>query len=135
MIYKSEIQSKATEWSIAPNTVDKDFVLGHFLNTFYSFGDNIKLFVFKGGTCLRKCYFKDYRFSEDLDFTLTDRSFIIDQQFFEKIAQECELNSGIKFWVRNFEVKQFKDEHKSYKCIINFWGANHEKNTPTPPKE
>ncbi len=27
--------------------------------------------VFKGGTALRKCYFGDYRFSEDLDFTCT----------------------------------------------------------------
>ncbi len=27
--------------------------------------------VFKGGTALKKCYFKDYRFSEGLDFTLT----------------------------------------------------------------
>ncbi|HDQ26651.1 MAG TPA: nucleotidyl transferase AbiEii/AbiGii toxin family protein [bacterium] len=26
--------------------------------------------VFKGGTALKKCYFIDYRFSEDLDFTL-----------------------------------------------------------------
>jgi predicted nucleotidyltransferase component of viral defense system len=26
--------------------------------------------LFKGGTALRKCYFPDYRFSEDLDFTL-----------------------------------------------------------------
>ena len=26
--------------------------------------------VFKGGTALKKCYFPDYRFSEDLDFTL-----------------------------------------------------------------
>lgn len=25
--------------------------------------------VFKGGTCLKKCYFGDYRFSEDLDFS------------------------------------------------------------------
>ena len=25
--------------------------------------------VFKGGTALKKCYFGDYRFSEDLDFT------------------------------------------------------------------
>lgn len=25
--------------------------------------------VFKGGTALRKCYFENYRFSEDLDFT------------------------------------------------------------------
>jgi predicted nucleotidyltransferase component of viral defense system len=26
---------------------------------------------FKGGTALKRCYFGDYRFSEDLDFTLT----------------------------------------------------------------
>ncbi len=26
--------------------------------------------LFKGGTALKKCYFTDYRFSEDLDFTL-----------------------------------------------------------------
>src|SRR5450759_853385 len=30
--------------------------------------------VFKGGTCLKKCYFETYRFSEDLDFTLSDES-------------------------------------------------------------
>ncbi|MGO9019179.1 MAG: nucleotidyl transferase AbiEii/AbiGii toxin family protein [Syntrophobacteraceae bacterium] len=28
--------------------------------------------VFKGGTCLKKCYFETYRFSEDLDFTVPD---------------------------------------------------------------
>ncbi len=28
--------------------------------------------VFKGGTVLKKVYFRDYRFSEDLDFTLLD---------------------------------------------------------------
>ncbi len=30
--------------------------------------------VFKGGTALKKCYFEDYRFSEDLDFTLTEET-------------------------------------------------------------
>ena len=30
--------------------------------------------VFKGGTCLKKCFFETYRFSEDLDFTLTSMS-------------------------------------------------------------
>ncbi len=29
-----------------------------------------ELLLFKGGTALKKCYFPDYRFSEDLDFTL-----------------------------------------------------------------
>ena len=28
--------------------------------------------IFKGGTCLKKCYFESYRFSEDLDFTVTN---------------------------------------------------------------
>lgn len=28
--------------------------------------------VFKGGTALKRCYFGDYRFSEDLDFTLVE---------------------------------------------------------------
>lgn len=28
--------------------------------------------VFKGGTALKRCYFGDYRFSEDLDFTLAE---------------------------------------------------------------
>lgn len=29
--------------------------------------------VFKGGTALKKCYFGDYRFSEDLDFSAVDQ--------------------------------------------------------------
>ncbi len=29
------------------------------------------MLAFKGGTALKRCYFGDYRFSEDLDFTLT----------------------------------------------------------------
>ena len=28
--------------------------------------------AFKGGTVLKKAYFEDYRYSEDLDFTLLD---------------------------------------------------------------
>lgn len=28
------------------------------------------LWIFKGGTCIKKCYFETYRFSEDLDFSL-----------------------------------------------------------------
>lgn len=28
--------------------------------------------AFKGGTAIKHCYFGDYRFSEDLDFTLVD---------------------------------------------------------------
>jgi predicted nucleotidyltransferase component of viral defense system len=30
--------------------------------------------MFKDGTYLKKCFFETYRFSEDLDFTITDAS-------------------------------------------------------------
>jgi uncharacterized protein len=38
--------------------------------------------AFKGGTALKRCYFGDYRFSEDLDFTL------IAEASFDVIRQE-----------------------------------------------
>jgi uncharacterized protein len=38
--------------------------------------------VFKGGTALKKIYFEDYRFSEDLDFTLINNE-ISNEQIFE----------------------------------------------------
>ena len=43
--------------------------------------------AFKGGTALKKCYFEDYRFSEDLDFTLTE----------ETSWEELELGLGAAF--------------------------------------
>lgn len=82
MIFKREISEKANEWQVTTDTVDKDYVLGHFLHTLYNFDEYQKLFVFKGGTSLRKCYFPDFRFSEDLDFTLLDKSLVVDKSFF-----------------------------------------------------
>ncbi|WP_431214673.1 nucleotidyl transferase AbiEii/AbiGii toxin family protein [Puia sp. P3] len=43
--------------------------------------------VFKGGTVLKKVYFPDYRFSEDLDFTLLDNGIMNEDLLaeFEKV--------------------------------------------------
>lgn len=122
-------------WGVPSDTVDKDYVLGHFLNSFFAFGNNRNMFVFKGGTSLRKCYFPDYRFSEDIDFTLLNKDFEIDLSFFEEISRQCEANSGIRLYVKSFENKRFKDEEKGYKCTISFWGANHSRNTAPALKE
>jgi predicted nucleotidyltransferase component of viral defense system len=43
--------------------------------------------VFKGGTCLKKCYFETYRFSEDLDSTLRDDSHL-DEEFLRPVFEE-----------------------------------------------
>jgi len=44
--------------------------------------------VFKGGTALRRCHFSEYRFSEDLDFTL------LQPLDFDELKQELELVYG-----------------------------------------
>jgi len=53
--------------------LERDYCLAWFL---VSFSRSLlrKRLVFKGGTALKRCYFGDYRFSEDLDFTLVEEA-------------------------------------------------------------
>lgn len=54
--------------------------------------------VFKGGTALRRCHFPEYRFSEDLDFTLLQSlSFEELKQELEKVYEEIKRASNITF--------------------------------------
>lgn len=68
MITSSEIQ-KIAKGEIPDKTVEKDYILTWVLIGMANIGLGKKL-IFKGGTALRKFYYKDYRYSEDLDFTL-----------------------------------------------------------------
>jgi predicted nucleotidyltransferase component of viral defense system len=72
MIKKQEIMRHAKALDLSANTIEKDYVLNWILLGIFSNTQLNKNWIFKGGTCLKKCYFKEYRFSEDLDFTLTN---------------------------------------------------------------
>lgn len=82
MIDKREILEAASTLSLLPNVVEKDYVLGWILGGINANSVLANSWVFKGGTCLKKCFFETYRFSEDLDFTLRDPSHI-DQEFLQ----------------------------------------------------
>src|SRR5690606_37226208 len=49
--------------------VEKDYALSYLLAGIFAVDALRNSLVFKGGTCLRKAYFRGYRFSEDLDVT------------------------------------------------------------------
>ena len=132
MTYK-EIQTIAKELRMEEVVIDKDWILGHFLNAMYSFPDISENFVFKGGTCLKKNYFKDYRFSEDLDFTLLNKAFVIDELFFKKVIELAEQNSGAKFYLKNIKPQVHKDLPQGYEVTILFWGAFHKPNQAVLP--
>lgn len=50
--------------------MEKDYVLGWLLRGIGSDPALRAHWVFKGGTCLKKCFVETDRFSEDLDFTV-----------------------------------------------------------------
>lgn len=70
MIHRNDLADRADEWGLSEDVVEKDYVLGWLLWGIATDPMLSKSWVFKGGTCLKKCYFETYRFSEDLDFTI-----------------------------------------------------------------
>lgn len=70
MITRVELQERANKAGLAEQVVEKDYVIGWLLWAIGSEPDLSDSWVFKGGTCLKKCYIETYRFSEDLDFTV-----------------------------------------------------------------
>ena len=71
MIRAVEIKEAASAWGLRQDIVERDYVLGWLLAGLSVHSRIGTQWVFKGGTCLRKCYLETYRFSEDLDFTPT----------------------------------------------------------------
>jgi predicted nucleotidyltransferase component of viral defense system len=82
MIKPGEIQKKAREVQVRDQQIEKDYILSWILKGVSQHEHLSKLIVFKGGTVLKKVYFADYRFSEDLDFTLLNND-ISNEQIFE----------------------------------------------------
>jgi len=97
MIKPKEIQQKAREAGVRDQQIEKDYVLSWILKG-VAFHERLnQILVFKGGTVLKKIYFEDYRFSEDLDFTLIDDSITKGQIFawfgeiFEYIREDANI--------------------------------------------
>jgi uncharacterized protein len=74
MIKPAEIQKIAGKLKVRDTQIEKDYILSWILIGISNNQILSKNLVFKGGTVLKKFYFENYRFSEDLDFTLIDDS-------------------------------------------------------------
>jgi predicted nucleotidyltransferase component of viral defense system len=81
MIRQGELQQKAREAKVRDQQIEKDYILSWILWGVSQHEELSTAIVFKGGTVLKKVYFDNYRFSEDLDFTLVN-STVTDSQIF-----------------------------------------------------
>ena len=68
MISTAELHRAAAQQNLRFDQVEKDHVILWILAALSASGGSAD-WVFKGGTCLRHCYYAGYRFSEDIDFS------------------------------------------------------------------
>ncbi len=72
MIPRRDLQQLRAEWTLDIGVIEKDYILGWLLAGIARHPALAESWILKGGTCLRKCYYETFRFSEDLDFTVKD---------------------------------------------------------------
>ncbi|MCP3901908.1 MAG: nucleotidyl transferase AbiEii/AbiGii toxin family protein [Desulfobacteraceae bacterium] len=99
MIDKSEIMEFSREFGLRANVVEKDYVLGWVLAGIFNNTKVVSDWIFKGGTCIKKCYYETYRFSEDLDFTITESEHLNEKflvNSFNDISEWIYDTSGIE---------------------------------------
>jgi len=119
MIGKSELLRMARTFQLNPHVVEKDYALGWVLAGISAHQDLADDWVFKGGTCLKKCFFETYRFSEDLDFTLSkpehlDASFL--KQMFSEIVDWVYHQTGIEMPADKQEFKFYENPRGRTSC-------------------
>lgn len=112
MITDAEIRRHARLGGVEPRIVELDYALGWAIRGIAKHPRLARSLAFKGGTCLRKCYFPEYRFSEDLDFTATQRFDleVLATALTEAFA-ETESVSGVDFRVQEPKLRVIEDEH------------------------
>jgi predicted nucleotidyltransferase component of viral defense system len=73
------------------------------------------ILAFKGGTAIKKCYIPDYRFSEDLDFTLrNDVSFEHIQEQFDRAFKYAQQASGIRLNISRIDRHPHENSHSFF---------------------
>jgi predicted nucleotidyltransferase component of viral defense system len=67
MIPALEIKERARESGVPTSTIERDYCQNWLLSALSPI-----TMAFKGGTCIRKVFIENYRFSDDLDFTIPE---------------------------------------------------------------
>ncbi len=119
MIESRALINAANIVGLRPDIVEKDYVLGWLLSGIYNDPIISNEWIFKGGTCLKKCWFETYRFSEDLDFTIINAQHLNIEFLYErfsKISDWLQENSGIELPKDLIIFKIYTNKKNSIAC-------------------
>lgn len=122
---RKRLEEARRDTGLSWEIIEKDYILSWILA---GIAANVKLqneLIFKGGTALKKCYFGNYRFSEDLDFTA--KKDIVKGDLLEKeIKKSCEIATSLvqKFSPLELKVERYreKESHPGAQEAFNIRG-------------
>jgi hypothetical protein len=120
MITRAELNAVGEFHQLPITTVQKDYVLGWILGSI-AVHPIASEWSFKGGTCLKKCYFETYRFSEDLDFTLPGAhtvSVAYLETHLETLLKWVENRCGLIFPRRDWKVEEYLNPHGKHAYLV-----------------
>ena len=111
--------AKGARRRIPESVLERDYCLSWFL-VGLSLSPLRGRLIFKGGTALKKCHFPDYRFSEDLDFTLTEEvPFETIRKELDVAFQESYRGSGVLLRFARSDRQPHANSHTFY---LNYEG-------------
>lgn len=108
-------------------TIQQDYLLSWLLSGLYEHPSLKEQLIFKGGTALKKCYFGNYRFSEDLDFSVVS-SIPKKEKLFAAIIESCKISeqkmnefAAVRLIVERYEEKDAHPfEQEAFKVRAQF---------------
>ncbi|MBW8308483.1 MAG: nucleotidyl transferase AbiEii/AbiGii toxin family protein [Candidatus Paracaedibacteraceae bacterium] len=95
-LLRREIKNLRKMTGISWEIIEQDYVLSWMLYGISKVDKLKTTMIFKGGTALKKCYFGDYRFSQDLDFSVQG-DYPRQEELLDLIIKACkvsEIESG-----------------------------------------
>ncbi|HDZ62310.1 MAG TPA: hypothetical protein ENH40_04100 [Nitrospirae bacterium] len=102
MITTAELHRVAEEEGLRFDQSEKDYIILWLLSGLAHSGMATHEWIFKGGTCLRHCYYEGYRFSEDIDFSCKPGGNNLDAslRLLKKAAGKIQSVSGIRLTIK-----------------------------------
>lgn len=107
MIDYFQIQRLASIKGMPEDVIEKDYFIELLLFYLSSAESLRQKFIFRGGTALKKIYFPEYRFSEDLDFIVDEKEILTD---LEKLIDEIIIMISADYPFSPTKVSNIKND-------------------------
>jgi uncharacterized protein len=123
MIPINHIHQQAARDGVKERVVEKDYALTWFLLSLSDLPEPLKHLRFKGGTCIRKMYFPHWRYSEDVDFTLTDSALLQNcTAWIGLVAKRAAQLSGMTYTLQTPELQSGTGHLESQVFYVDYIG-------------